>query len=142
MHNRTQIIAPVRHIALVTSASAEIAIAVSDGMAGYSLTRRSPLAAPAQTTYVTKPPKTGMGKAATKGLMRQRSRSIALWVLLLASLSALAQSHYPKLIDVHAHYNGDMGTKQGMWADEEIFKRIVQSRGSARSTASVALISL
>ena len=41
--------------------------------------------------------------------MRQCSSWIAVLGLLLAALSALAQPHSPKLIDVHVHYNGEPG---------------------------------
>lgn len=41
--------------------------------------------------------------------MRQCSRWIAVLGLLSASLSAMAQAHPPKLIDVHIHYNGEPG---------------------------------
>ncbi|HZC44336.1 MAG TPA: amidohydrolase family protein, partial [Acidobacteriaceae bacterium] len=39
--------------------------------------------------------------------MKQRSRWVAVLGLLSVSLSALAQSHSPKIIDVHVHYNGE-----------------------------------
>ena len=39
--------------------------------------------------------------------MRQCFSWIAIFGLLSASLSTLAQSHAPKLIDVHVHYNGE-----------------------------------
>ncbi len=41
--------------------------------------------------------------------MRQYSRWLCALVLLLASLSGLAQTHAPKLIDVHIHYDGEPG---------------------------------
>lgn len=41
--------------------------------------------------------------------MRQYFRWVAVWTLLSASLSVLAQPHAPKLIDVHVHYNGEPG---------------------------------
>jgi hypothetical protein len=41
--------------------------------------------------------------------MRRRSNWVAALGLLLASLSALAQAHPPKLIDVHIHYDGEPG---------------------------------
>lgn len=41
--------------------------------------------------------------------MRQYFRWVAVWTLLSASLSVLAQSQAPKLIDVHVHYNGEPG---------------------------------
>ncbi|MDX6458234.1 MAG: uncharacterized protein QOE55_1931 [Acidobacteriaceae bacterium] len=41
--------------------------------------------------------------------MRQYSRWLCALVLLLAPLSVLAQTHVPKLIDVHIHYDGEPG---------------------------------
>jgi hypothetical protein len=41
--------------------------------------------------------------------MRQYSRWLCALVLLLAPLSVLAQTHVPKLIDVHVHYDGEPG---------------------------------
>lgn len=41
--------------------------------------------------------------------MRQQFRWIVCLTLFSASLSVLAQSHAPKLIDVHEHYNGEPG---------------------------------
>jgi uncharacterized protein len=41
--------------------------------------------------------------------MRQYSRGLCALVLLLAPLSVLAQTHVPKLIDVHVHYDGEPG---------------------------------
>lgn len=41
--------------------------------------------------------------------MRQHFRWIAVMTLFSASLSVLAQSHPPKLIDVHEHYDGETG---------------------------------
>jgi len=41
--------------------------------------------------------------------MRQYSRWLYALVLLLAPLSVLAQTHVPKLIDVHVHYDGEPG---------------------------------
>ena len=41
--------------------------------------------------------------------MGQRSRWVAVLALFSASLSVLAQSHPPQLIDVHVHYNGEPG---------------------------------
>ena len=41
--------------------------------------------------------------------MKQCSRRLSALVLLLASLSALAQTHTPKLVDVHVHYDGEPG---------------------------------
>jgi hypothetical protein len=41
--------------------------------------------------------------------MRRYSGWIAVLGLLFATLPALAQSHAPKLIDVHVHYDGEPG---------------------------------
>ena len=41
--------------------------------------------------------------------MRQYSRWLCALVLLLGPLSVLAQTHVPKLIDVHVHYDGEPG---------------------------------
>jgi len=41
--------------------------------------------------------------------MRQYSRWLCALVLLIAPLSVLAQTHVPKLIDVHIHYDGEPG---------------------------------
>jgi uncharacterized protein len=41
--------------------------------------------------------------------MRQYSRWLCALVLLLTPLSVLAQTHVPKLIDVHIHYDGEPG---------------------------------
>jgi len=41
--------------------------------------------------------------------MRQCSRWLSTLVLLLVSLPALTQTHVPKLIDAHVHYDGEPG---------------------------------
>jgi hypothetical protein len=41
--------------------------------------------------------------------MRQYSRWASAFLLLMAPLSALTQTHAPKLIDVHFHYDGEPG---------------------------------
>ena len=41
--------------------------------------------------------------------MRRYSRRLCALVLLLAPLSMLAQTHVPKLVDVHIHYDGEPG---------------------------------
>ena len=41
--------------------------------------------------------------------MRQCSSWIAVLAILLMSSSIFAQSHAPKLVDVHVHYNGEPG---------------------------------
>jgi hypothetical protein len=43
------------------------------------------------------------------GSMRQYSRWASAFLLLMAPLSALTQTHAPKLIDVHFHYDGEPG---------------------------------
>jgi uncharacterized protein len=47
--------------------------------------------------------------AKQRGTMRRCSGWIAVLGLLFAALSALAQTHAPKLIDVHVHYDGEPG---------------------------------
>jgi hypothetical protein len=41
--------------------------------------------------------------------MRQYSRKLCALILLLTPVSVLAQTHVPKLIDVHIHYDGEAG---------------------------------
>jgi hypothetical protein len=43
------------------------------------------------------------------GSMRQYSRRLCALILLLTPVSVLAQTHVPKLIDVHIHYDGEAG---------------------------------
>src|ERR1700727_1727695 len=44
-----------------------------------------------------------------EGSMRRSFRWALVLGLISISFSALAQSHSPKLIDVHVHYNGELG---------------------------------
>jgi uncharacterized protein len=46
--------------------------------------------------------------------MRQYSPRLCALVLLLAPLSVLAQTHVPKLIDVHIHYDGEPGVLESL----------------------------